>query len=339
MLCNTAIILLHEHYTSKRLPFNIFDTNIIDLSCVFNDNSSAYDNLCSVEAYLKKIFSNTTNLSSFFTHEFLYLLTNFSQINYCFNRYKREYKIITNYIKAVRQLFKERTLSILNFPEQYSDLRIPPSIYNNISAPEVCNELLNYQNELKSNLVVVTSLYENLCDFYETNAVSYAFELLAEHNHNSSNEIKSSVADLLNLLDGNNVTRYVVIMDTYKNMDTETIRLFSLVIFNLMKTDWTNYFIFILSSRYTVQQHCFPQNLDTFTLEKKLFDVYNSSISSYSPFEIFTYIDFDSLSLDEWNLYLSLPSIKSLLPSLLQFLYELLGDKAIKDIDDFIFSL
>lgn len=355
VLFNLAIyVYIEKNIETQQIPFKIFKDNMYsDILVGYSADLKPIDNLLAIWHNLKVQCTHTLPLSTNCLYSFLF----FCHVS---NSYKQLNSFIQSYkelFAAISSLIQKNTVTTLQtccppnlFANLYLTLLAPFSGRYLQDAENIATFITKTRNELKNQkdiffkeIAQYQSLYNDLITEYVKLAPDIVKQMEFEEASNEvatiDNELYEWADELWDLLENNNVSRFLLLINTYnrKKIDDQII----LVIFNLLFLDNTTsdclITIFEQKKKYNVSE--FPSNelLEDNTLSV-LKNFLNYCTISYKHLDLLTLIDYNTLTKKEWDFLLNLPSEQEseqyFLSSFLQIIIAYRGTAAFTTVND-----
>lgn len=355
VLFNLAIYVYIEKNTeTQQIPFKILNNDMYtNILLGYSEARKPIDNLLIIWHNLKKECAHSIPLSTECLYSFLF---------YCHT--SNTYKQLNSHIQSYKELFGAVSSLIQKNTVASLQTCCPPNLFDNLYltllAPfsgkylqdgeniatfitKTRYELKNQKDIFFKEIAQYQSLYNELITEYVKLAPDIVKQMEFEEASNEiatiDNELYEWADELLDLLENNNVSRFLSLINTYnrKKIDDQII----LVIFNLLFLDNT-----ISDCLITIFEHKKKYNVSEFPSNELLADntltalknFLNYSTISYKHLDLLTLIDYNTLAKKEWDFLLNLPSEQeseqNFLSSFLQIIIAYRGTAAFTTVND-----
>lgn len=351
ILFNLAVILAIEK-NRKTLPFSILNEHTDNTIWIgYDPKSSKSYNFEIIYNNLKKIELKRLPLSD----ECIYSLIFFTFLS---ETYKNSNDQISNciiYYNSICHIFQKKYQ--LLFSKHYTSPSLD-KLYETLVKPfinnSVCNEvsaldlkdaktqITEQRKQLKEQQKQLKNLFTELISEYQNILSDILQEIAYEEEYNEAlsynNEILEETDELISMLENNNLSRFNKLLDFY-NQPGITDKII-LIIFNWIALDdnTSNNFISIFKNKLNYTIVNFPPDNSTETDKTLLTNFLEKSCLSYHYTEMLTLIDYNSLTLEEWNFLINLPNSINIESDFISCFYDFIisyrGINAFTCIDD-----
>ena len=321
ILFNLAVILTIEK-ERKTLPFSILNEHTDNAIWIgYEPKFSKAYNYEIIYNNLKKIELNRLPLSD----ECIYSLIFFTFLSESYKNLNNQISNCIIYYNSICRIFQEK--SHLLFSKHYTSPSLD-KLYETLVKPfinnSVCNEvstldlkdakiqITEQRKHLKEQQKQLKNLFTELISEYQNILSDILQEIAHEEEYNEAlsynNEILEETDELISMLENNNLSRFNKLLDFY-NQPGITDKII-LIIFNWIALDdnTSNNFVSIFKNKLNYTIVNFPPDNSTEIDKTLLINFLEKRFLSYDYTEMLTSIDYNSLTLEEWNFLINLPN-------------------------------
>jgi len=351
ILFNIAVILIIER-DRKTLPFSILNERTDNEIWIgYEPNFSKAYNFNIIYENLKKIKLNHLPLSD----ECIYGLIFFTFLSETYKNLNSQLTNCITYYSSLCYIFQAKSQTLL------SKYRISPTtieLYNTLLIPFINSPLYNEDatldlknakkqiTEQKRNLTKKKKQLKNLFTELISEYKNILPNILQEIIHDEecaeilayNNEILEEANELISMLENNNLSRFNKLLDFY-NQPGITDKII-LILFNWIALDdnISNNFVSIFKNKMNYTIVNFPPDNSTEMDKTLLINFLEKRCLSYHYTEMLTFIDYNSLTLEEWNFLINLPNSINTESDFISCFYDFIisyrGTNAFTCIDD-----
>lgn len=351
ILFNLAVILIIEK-KRKTLPFSILNEHTDNAIWIgYDPKSSKAYNYEIIYNNLKKIELNRLPLSD----ECMYSLIFFTFLSETYKNLNDQISNCIIYYNSICRIFQEK--SQLLFSNHYTspslnklyETLVKPfvnnSVYNEVSALDLKDakiQITEQRKYLKEQQKQLKNLFTELISEYLIIVSEILQEIAREEEYNEelsyNNEILEETDELISMLENNNLSRFNNLLDFY-NQPGITDKII-LILFNWIALDdnTSNNFVSIFKNKLNYTIVNFPPDNSTEIDKALLINFLEKRFLSYDYTEILTLIDYNSLTLEEWNFLINLPNSINIESDFISCFYDFIisyrGTNAFTCIDD-----
>lgn len=355
VLFNLAIYLYIEKNTeTQQIPFKILNNDMYtNILLGYSDAQKPIDNLLTIWHNLKEECTHSIPLSTECLYSFLFYChtsNSYKQLNSHIQSYKELFAAVSSLIQKNTvaslqacyppKLFANLCLTLL---APFSDGHLQDAENISMYITKARNELKNQKGIFFKEIAQYQSIYNDLITEYVRLAPAIVKQMEFEGASNEvatiDNELYEWANELLDLLENNNVSRFLSLINTYNHKKIDDCII--LIIFNLLFLDNTTsdclITIFEQKKKYNTSPFHTDELLTNNTLSI-LKDFLNRCIISYKHLDLLTFIDYNTLVQKEWDFLLNLPAEQEFeqqfLSSFLQIIIAYRGTEAFTNVND-----
>lgn len=219
------------------------------------------------------------------------------------------------------------------------------SVCNEVSTLDLKDakiQITKQRKQLKEQQKQLKNLFAELISEYQIIVSDILQEIALEEEYNEAlsynNEILEETDELISMLENNNLSRFNKLLNFYNQPGITDKIIF--ILFNWIALDdsTSNNFVSIFKNKLNYTIVNFPPDNSTEIDKTLLINFLEKRFLSYDYTEMLTSIDYNSLTLEEWNFLINLPNAINIesdfISSFYDFIISYRGTNAFTSIDD-----